>query len=51
LREKYFLQWGMLKFANKGRFFYNKKDISKIVVLKIKMDSTCIGASSTHRLL
>jgi hypothetical protein len=32
-------------------FFDNRKDISKILVLKIQTVSVCIGASSTHRLL
>jgi hypothetical protein len=32
-------------------FFDNRKDIFKIVVLKIQLVSMCIGASSTHRLL
>jgi hypothetical protein len=32
-------------------FLDNRKDIPKIVVLKIQMVSICIGASSTHRLL
>jgi hypothetical protein len=32
-------------------FFDNRKDISKIVVLKIQTMSICIHASSTHVLL
>jgi hypothetical protein len=32
-------------------FFDNRKDISKMVVLKIQMVNICIVASSTHRLL
>jgi hypothetical protein len=32
-------------------FFDNRKDISQIIVLKIKTVSICIGASSTNRLL
>jgi hypothetical protein len=32
-------------------FFDNRKNISKIVILKIQTVSIGIGASSTHRLL
>jgi hypothetical protein len=35
----------------RAAYFDNRKDISKIVVLKIQIASTCSGASSTHRLL
>jgi hypothetical protein len=37
-------------FHQQRPFFDNRKDISKIVVLKIQMVAICISASSTHRL-
>jgi hypothetical protein len=42
---------GYVEIHQQRPFFDNKKDISKIVVLKIQTMSICIGACSTHRLL
>jgi hypothetical protein len=42
---------GYAKIHQQNPLFDNRKDISKIVVLKIQTVSTCIGASSTRRLL
>ena len=42
---------GYVEIHQQRLFFDNKKDISKIVVLKIQTMSICIGAYSTHRLL
>ena len=42
---------GYAKIHQQRLSFDNRKDISKIIVLKIKTVSICIGASPTHRLL
>jgi hypothetical protein len=50
MEKKYFLQIRILEIHKQRLFFDNKENILKIVVLKIQMESTCIGASSTHKI-
>jgi hypothetical protein len=51
LRKNIFPTMRYAEIHQQRPFFDNKKDISKIIVLKIQTMSICIGASSTHRLL
>ena len=46
--KNHFPQGGMLKFTYKGHFLTIKKDILKILGLKIQMLKTCSNTSSTH---
>jgi hypothetical protein len=49
LRKKSFSARGYAEIHIQRPFFENKKDIYKIIVLKIQMVNTYSSASSTHR--
>jgi hypothetical protein len=48
LRKKSFSARGYAEIHIQRPFFDNKKDIKKILGLKIQMVKTCYSASSTH---